>query len=317
MYQTVERFIKTLGTDKKIIGVIGDGHFDPKVLTIATFQTLYRRVKDDWPVGIRKWLSEEIGQVHVDEAHHLPAASYSKVMSCLWSARWRFGYSATPYREADPETFFKVVGQIGLTIHHVGSDVLVTEDKLVPADIFMIPVPNHRQQAANYAQDVEEGIVYNGIRNDYIVRLARRLADSNSGPVVILVERLAHGELLARALGCDFVAGDAPTSVRQEAWNGLRNGSLNLLVASRIADEGLDIPPLQFLILAGGGKASHLTIQKVGRGMRPSEGKRNLFVFDWLDEGRWIGKHARKRFDTYRSQAAYLVQETAFEEVVT
>jgi superfamily II DNA or RNA helicase len=67
--------------------------------------------------------------------------------------------------------------------------------------------------------------------------------------------------------------------------------------------------------MAGGGKAPHLTVQRVGRGMRLSEGKERLFVFDFLDEGKYLKNHAGQRERTYNDQPAYTVATVNFEEV--
>ncbi|KKN84400.1 hypothetical protein LCGC14_0288620 [marine sediment metagenome] len=321
MTQTADRAIKTLGLgrgledfDKQdVIGVIGDGKWEPRVLTVATFQTLYRRLKGK--EGIETWLREEIGQVHVDEAHHLPAKSYERVMANLWSAKWRYGYSATPYKEEDLETFFKVCSWLGPTIHHVGADELAEQGHLVAVDVFMIAMPKNRISWKKWPEAVEYGIISNTVRNSYIVDLARRLNESRSGAVAILVERLEHGTKLAKMLDCPFIAGKQSTKVRQQAYDDVRAGKLNLLVISKIADEGLDIPPLTFLIMAGGGKAPHLTVQRVGRGMRLSEGKERLFCFDFMDRGKYLEGHSKKRLKTYSSQPAYTCSQVEFEEV--
>ncbi len=313
MYQTAKRFMDTLGCDEKTIGIIGDGHWEPRVLTVATFQTLYRRLKER--DGIEKWLREEIGQVHVDEAHHLPAKSYERVMANLWAARWRYGYSATPYKEKDLETFFKVVSWLGPTVHRVGADELAEQGHLVPVDVFMVRMPKNRMSWSKWQDAVEYGIVTNTVRNHYIIDLARRLDEGQSGAVAILVERLEHGRNLAQALNVPFIAGKQSTSVRQRAYEDVRQGKLNLIVVSKIADEGLDIPPLTHLIMAGGGKAPHLTIQRVGRGMRLAEGKERLFVFDFLDRGKYLEGHAGRRLKTYSEQPAYTTSEVSFAEV--
>lgn len=314
MWQTHARFLKTLGVGKDTIGIIGDGVWEPRIITVATFQTLYRRVKDEVEEVLR-WLREDIGQVHVDEAHHLPAKSYERVMAQLWSARFRLGYSATPDKQGDLETMFKVASWLGPTLHRVGAEELAALGHLVPADVFMIRMPRPTRTYGDWQEAVQEGIIDNALRNERIVELATRLNRTDSGPVIILVERLAHGERLAYALGTQFISGSASTSARQAAWSALSSGGLNILVTSRIADEGLDIPPLAYLIMAGGGKAPHLTVQRVGRGMRVSEGKDRLFVFDFLDQGRWLKQHAERRLQTYGEQSAYSVSTVHYEEV--
>lgn len=318
LYQAADRFVEQFALGKprsqEVVGVIGDGLWHPRLLTVATFQTLHLRLKERDP-NVIDWLRDDIYQVHVDECHHVPAQTYERVLAMLRSARWRFGYSATPWKEGDMETFFKVASWLGSTIHHVAPEVLTEAGRLVPADVFMIRLPGPPLSYPDWQSAIHFGIVNNGVRNQMIVDLAHHLDETRTGPTVILVERLAHGQALANMLGTDFVAGDAPTSVRQEAWDALRSRRRNLLVTSKIADEGLDIPPLTYLILAGGGKAQHLTVQRVGRGMRTAEGKDGLFVFDFLDTGKYLGKHADARKETYASQGAYSLTVCNFEEV--
>ncbi|KKN83799.1 hypothetical protein LCGC14_0294520 [marine sediment metagenome] len=310
MHQTVERFRQVLGVDSDVVGIIGDGMWEPRVITVATFQTLYLRVKEKIPEVLR-WLREDIGHVAVDEAHHLPAKSFEKVMAQLWAARWRLGYSATPDKEGDVETFFKVSSWLGPTIHRVFAKELTDEGYLAPTDVFLIKIPGKPARYQTWQEAVAKGIVDNSIRNRMIVELAQSLPK----PVVILVERLQHGEKLARALGTAFIAGNSPTGTRKRAWEAIRQGKQDILITSKIADEGLDIPQIKCLILAGGGKAPHVTIQRVGRGMRVADGKDRLFVFDFLDTGTYLGTHARKRRQTYADQPAYEVVETNFQEL--
>jgi superfamily II DNA or RNA helicase len=314
MYQTAERYMSTLNVSKDVIGIIGDGQWEPRDITIATFQTLHRHRRDE---EVKRWLREDIGQVHVDECHHLPSKTYEQVMTQLVSARWRLGYSATPDKEGDLETMFKVSAHLGPTIHRATGAALIDKGHLVPVDVFMVSVPPSAVPYQDWKGAVKYGIVENVTRNQMIGDIARKCAASNAGPVVILVERIAHGKRLAWELGTTFVDGSSPTTVRQRAWDGLKDGSTKVLVASKIADEGLDIPPLSYLILAGGGKAPHVTIQRVGRGQRTAVGKENLFVFDFLDSGKYLAKHARARRRTYEGADACTVTNVDIEEVTT
>lgn len=309
LHQTVRRFKEQL--DPRMIGIIGDGIWEPNLITVATFQTLYRNPDKAIP------LLKGIEQVHVDEVHHLPAKTLGEVMAQLVNAWWRFGYSATPFKHGDLETKFKVTAWIGPIIHRVTTEELVSVGGAVPTDVFLIKIGDEETPTyLNYPDALRLGIVENPRRNAYIKEIVNHLRHTKSGPIIILVERIKHGKLLSAALGCPFVAGDDSTKYRERMWQELREGTINVLIASRIADEGLDIPPLRMLILAGGGKAAHLSIQRVGRGLRTSEGKCRLVVFDFLDEGKYLGNHAKHRKKTYEYQAAYTTSVVSFEEIV-
>jgi hypothetical protein len=71
-----------------------------------------------------------------------------------------------------------------------------------------------------------------------------------------------------------------------------------------IADEGLDVPTLSALILAGGGKSSIKAKQRVGRVIRL--GSPYAYVFDFHD----VGKHTKRHSE---SRIRILEQEPEFE----
>ena len=308
LHQTRERFQQQLG-DKDVVGIIGDGRFQPSLITIATFQTLYRKLSE-----ARYWLREEINQVHVDECQHIPATSFSKVMG-FSTAYWRFGYSATPTKEGDLETFFRVSSHLGPTIHHVTAEELVEQGHIVGADVFFLSptwpaIPDEKDYQTAY----QTGIVENEGRNQAIVSLAQALIPN--GQTLILCERLAHGAALAKSLDCPFVEGATSSGERQILWQRFREGVEDILVVTKIGDEGLDLPGVAHLIFAGGGKAAHLSIQRIGRGMRVVPHKDRLFVFDLVGTGKYNGSQSRARLKTYQREPAYNVIQTTVEKIM-
>lgn len=313
--QTYRRFREYAGPGADLVGLCGDGVWNPSLLTVATFQTIASKLRKGDAL-VKRWLKEEIGQVHVDECHHVSAKTYSQVMGLLWNARWRYGYSATPHKEGDEESFFKTTSWFGPTVHRLTTEELIAREGAVPAWVYMINMENKRPKVETYAEEVQEGIIDNRVRNDRIVKLATHFSNNSDAPILILVERIEHGERLAQRLACPFVSGSTSSKDRERTWQAVRDGEQQVLVASKIADEGLDLPNLAWLVLAGGGKAAHVTVQRIGRGMRPSEGKSEVFCFDFLDQGKWLQKQAKERLKTYRAQPAWTVEVVDFEEVL-
>lgn len=310
LYQTYRRFVHNLDI-KGMIGIIGDGRWEPRCVTVSTFQSIYSKAKQ-YPNDIKPFL-DSIGQVHVDEVQHLPADSFGYVMRCLPNARYRFGYSATPFKSKDDrEAFIRVVGWTGPVIHVVSPQDGILAGRLVPVDVFLLPAGGGVDDSS-WPNAYESGIVYNEARNLQIIDLARRVRAS--GATLVLVERIEHGRLLSEALRCPFLFGDTSSDDRNDGWQAVRDGKQDLVVASRIADEGLDIPGIRFLILAGGGKAGHVVIQRVGRGMRAVAGKDRLTAFDFIDEGKYLGKHSVERRKTYIHEDAYTMVTTTMHEL--
>jgi CxxC-x17-CxxC domain-containing protein len=66
--------------------------------------------------------------------------------------------------------------------------------------------------------------------------------------------------------------------------NELRNRELNVVFATKVADEGLDIEHLDRLFIATPYRSAQKVKQQVGRIMRPAEGKSDAIVYDFVDE---------------------------------
>ena len=81
------------------------------------------------------------------------------------------------------------------------------------------------------------------------------------------------------------------------------------MIGSTIADEGLDVPALDTLILAGGGRSSTRAFQRIGRVLRLYKGKTRATVFDFDDKtNRMLQNHSKARMKYYRTEPRWNVQ---------
>ena len=111
-------------------------------------------------------------------------------------------------------------------------------------------------------------------RTALAVRLAARAADAGRR-VLVLAARVALTIDISEALcreGFDAVglSSKTPKGARREAIENLRTGRISILVATTLADEGLDVPDLDCVILAAPSRSSAKTKQRAGRAVRPS-----------------------------------------------
>lgn len=116
-----------------------------------------------------------------------------------------------------------------------------------------------------------------------------------------------------------YINGADTTARRKRIIAAFKAGTVDVLIANKILDEGADVPAIAFLILAGGGRAAHRQVQRIGRGQRVSEGKDTLFVLDFEDEGAYLSKHSKERVKAYRQEEEYSVTELDridFEELI-
>ena len=84
---------------------------------------------------------------------------------------------------------------------------------------------------------------------------------------------------------------------------------MNCLI-STLLGEGVDIPAMSAIIMAGGLKTPVGVIQKVGRALRKSPGKEEAVVVDFRDKGAFLARHFQERMDVYREAYGEYVDAT-------
>ena len=80
-----------------------------------------------------------------------------------------------------------------------------------------------------------------------------------------------------------------------------KEGKVKCIIATSLADEGLDLPKANVLIMVSGGRSEAKTIQRTGRVLRAFPGKTHGLIYDFLDRQHpMMERHANKRIATYR-----------------
>ncbi len=303
------------------VGKIGDGDWHEERVTVATVQTLYRKLKDRRTAKSTKAFLEKIGLVICDEAHHLGSESFSTVMQSLPNAYYRLGLSATPHRSrgsgkvdrGDPNTFYRVTAWTGPVISKLDTEEAVDSGRIVPVDIVIVKGTDWHGQANNYADAVHKGITSNVRRLEAVGKLTDKLGGKQT---LILTDRTEQGINLMVATHAPFVYGKTSKKERESYFQDFRDSKISCLVISKIGDEGLDLPNVEVLIMAAAGRAPHRTIQRIGRGRRAVPGKTHLLVFDFEDTCQYLGEHYRRRKRTYESDPTFSVVEMMVAEIL-
>lgn len=287
------------------VGRIGGGTWDVLPCTISTFQTLARHIKDP---ETQSFLAE-YDAVITDEGHHAEASTFANILEHI-PAYYRLAYSATPFKSytgkaENKGTYLRVQAWTGPPLATLSISEGVETGRIVTPDIFIAHGCTWEGKTINYKEEYQLGIVENQKRNDLITRLAT--IHRRDGGTVVLAERIDHVVELARRIDCEYVDGSIAPKVRSIMYDAFKQGELDCLVISKIADEALDLPNITTLILAGGGNAPHRQVQRVGRSMRASQGKTYATVWDFEDYGKYISSHYRRRRRTYLNEKAYIV----------
>ena len=263
--------------------------------------------------------------VVVDEAHHAVAASWFAVI--VRSGGILYGVSATPWSE-DEERNVKLK-EIFKDFHGIDRQVLLDAGHLAAGKVYLYDldsegqfdsdieresnveiirrcrrfpqIPRFEHERRVTWQVTQEFVQKNSNRNAAAVSLT--LAEAQKGEsVLMLIHSIEHGqELQLRIPGSELVFSKIGVKKRRERIDAFRNGSLKILIASSLADEGFDAPRASRLVLVCGGRSAAKLEQRAGRVLRPFEGKESGIIIDFLDTGaRFAHAQANARTRVYR-----------------
>lgn len=284
LYQWADNIREVLGIEP---GLVGDNNWDEKPVTVAMIQTLLSR-------GVDK-LKKQYAILMFDECHRTSAAEKFYELGISLPQKFRFGLSATPWRRIKGEEL-KIEGAIGPIIYEIKAEDLIKEKFLAKPRFMIIGYESSMPPLAErYKELYEEIIMENEERNKAIVKTAYKLAKQGHR-VLIDVKRIEHGKILIemlkkKGINAEFLSSQTPN--RWEIFEKFRNGEINVLI-STLLKEGVDIPEISAIILAGGGKSDIMTIQTIGRALRPKGGS-NAIIVDIKDEDPLLFTHFIER----------------------
>lgn len=289
------------------IGIIGDGKWDDKAITVALIQTIWSRreelEKDGW---FEKW-----GFVCLDECHHLPANTFTDILS-RFTAKYRIGVSGTPYKAPGMEDL--VWNTLGPKIHSTDKQLLRKGGWLVKPSVVIWHTefrydfwPTHKcdtdkkkcmykycdrsEDKARHQNNYSEmmsAIVIDGKRNELIAHnIAIEALEGHC--ILVLSKRIGHLKELERLVAkytgrtdnlFQFTGNQTTKQrmvIQDRAWSG------GVVLFSTIADEALDIPRIDRIHLAWPTRNTGTIEQQIGRGERPHPKKKDTIINDYWD----------------------------------
>jgi superfamily II DNA or RNA helicase len=224
-------------------------------------------------------------------------------------AYYRFAFSGTPYREDGTEMLIQA--SFGKVLMHASSSELIRRGRLVRPYILMIDAPWGRGEACgSWLESHKRFVVGNAERNRMIAAITDEVR--GIGPTMLLVKEISHGEALHKLIpGSVFIKGGDTKRTKDGAIADLMDGTLPILIATPIGDEGLNLRSLAVLILADAGQSSIKLTQRVGRSLRIFPGKSCSLVIDFRDGETTLAKHATRRRSLYLAEEEFVVADVS------
>lgn len=316
------------------VGVVGEGVFEPGYTTVAMVQTLNAAIKRRKSKAIH--LLETADVLFADEMHHISSKSWENV-ALTTGAAIRYGLSGTPFRTRGLSRYedWLVFGLCGEICYSIPTQMLVDRGYIARPRLFMLPVSEPRVNSFKDWHSVYDlGVVNHEGRNaaakDVISRLLGR-----GLRVLVSVQRIEHGKAMIQDLhesGVSSVFLMGSDKIFRQGENGpvedmdevvdftsktvedFRSGKYQVLIASPVLDEGIDLPEIEALVILSGGKSLIKIIQRLGRALRPKPGENEVFVVDFYDKHHpWLTSHSKKRYGEYTEEGHTVLHAADFD----
>lgn len=295
MYQSAKVCKEELGISP---GIIGDSSCETdRQITMATRQS-YIKHKDE--------LSSYYDMVLIDEAHHITnfEGQYGTILNWM-PAPIRIGLTATLPTQ-NKEAMLAIEGMLGPVLDEVTTQEGAERGIIADIKIKILKAPFSQQvkDLRKYQDVYRYGVVWGKERNRLIIEKAKEHVDKGDS-VLILVTQIEHGrnlftECVLQGVTADFAEGATSAKDRTELKDALNSKRIRCVIATTIWKEGINIPELNVIINAAGGKSEIATIQAIGRGLRRTSTKKEITVYDIFDESHaYLLNHFGMRMSIY------------------
>jgi superfamily II DNA or RNA helicase len=291
------------------LGCLGDGEQRLEALTIATFESAWRRMPE---------IGREFELLVVDEVHHFGTGLRDEALE-MCVAPYRLGLTATP---PDADALDRLSALVGPVVYQLGVadlagrfladlDLVVLRLGLEPderlryeserrafnevyrAYMRSYPGAEWREFQAAAMQSVEGRAALAGWRKSRAIAAWNR---AKSAATAELLGRHSGSKVLVFTADNDTayaiakehlimpVTCDIQRRERDAALAAFRKGEIRALVSARVLNEGIDVPDADVAIIVGGTQNEREHVQRVGRLLRPAPGKRAL-VYELVTRG--------------------------------
>ncbi|KAH0556948.1 hypothetical protein GP486_005262 [Trichoglossum hirsutum] len=259
-------------------------------ITVASVQSITSNDR------IMKFDPRRFKLVLVDEAHHIVAPGYMKVLSHFRLLNSSERSLQAPALVGVSATFSRFDGlRLGAAIDHIvyhKDYVDMIGEKWLSDVIFTtvqsnVDVSKVKKGTTGDFRPGELSKVFNTEEtNTKIVQSWLAKAGERKSTIVFCVD-VAHVLNLSntfRKHGIDarYVTGETQKADRSERLEGFKQGDFPVLVNCGVFTEGTDIPNIDCVLLARPTRSRNLLVQMIGRGMRLHPGKENCHVIDMV-----------------------------------
>lgn len=288
-------------------GIIQSGDKERKKypVQVASVQTLSRRLLN--------WTDKEFDCIIVDEAHHVTAESYLKIIKAFPKAKL-LGVTATPVR-LNGEGFTQIFDKLIISL---GIKWFIDNNYLSKYDYYSVGKSSFIQKEidgikkfsqGDYAESELERVCDNDRIRAQVVKTYLDHANGKKG-IVYTINKLHNKNLCEKfkEQGITTVAidSDTPKEIREKYIEQFKEGKIKIICNINLFTEGFDCPDIEFIQLARPTKSLALYLQQVGRGLRISDAKEKTIFLDNVGLYNRFGFPSSKRTWKHHFEGKYI-----------
>ena len=212
-----------------------------------------------------------------------PAKTIANVVTSFPGV-FRLGLTATPARSDGLEGLMFALMGPGYT--EMSYDEAFRLGVIVRPKVHLIASPLKVDEMPDWAT-LQRARAEDTDRNALICQLAAHLFQQGR-KILIPLDLKEHGETVAKMLRQFFrvpaynVDGEDPIRYRDRIAREMGQGKC-VMIATSLADRGLDVPTCDAMILAAPGRSEPRVVQQAGRVVRTAPGKRDAHIYDICD----------------------------------
>lgn len=272
---------------KRVVGMYGSGKKEVKQITIGLYQSVTKNIE----------IFKDFDMVICDENQTLGANSLVEITRHLSHVPYFYSLSATNWR-ADGKTP-EIYAASGGVVYTFDTKRAISEGYLAQPVFIVREMSSSGREHELKQKNYTNHVIKNELLTKQIIQDIRNVQQKGMS-ILVLVQEIEHGNMIATALNIPFANGENKDSM--SLIKGLNNGTVKTLVAgATLTGVGVDTVRVDCLIMASFPGTEGLTLQLLGRGLRKYGTKEKVLVLDyWLPNSRMLGRHAEKRIEWYR-----------------
>ena len=284
------------GYDEEICKIYSGQPVFDSAITITTWQSFAKAPKE---------VMQSFDVVVGDEAHLFKAQTLKGILEKMKTTAIRFGTTGT--LDGSECHRLQLEGMFGPVKKVITSSQLMEEGTIAQISIQCVILRHTKQKKMTYQEEMDY-LCSNEERNKFITNLVSSL----KGNTLVLFQYVEkHGEVLypmidGRVKDLHYVYGGTDTEDREKVRELVEKSNDSVILASYgTFSTGINIKKIDNVVFASPSKSRIRNLQSIGRGLRKTDGKDSMRLFDIADDlqcDNFTLSHLKERINTYNEE---------------